>query len=337
MWAGGVSEASAWKGRSVIEYRSFRNTDPPALVDLWNDTFTGRGAAYLRGNILLEYFLFAKPYFDPHGLILATSDNQVVGFVHAAFGPTPDGTGIDRRTGVLCLLGVAPAYRRQGIGTELLRRGEDYLRQRGAVELFAGPLAPLNPFTFGLYGGSESAGFLDSDPLARLFLEQHGYRAHKTAVVMQRSLDTPPNVVDGRFAEHRQRFDVFAGPLRSPSWFHECVLGPAVELHEYRLQDKTTNTMAARLTLWEMETFSQRWNEHAVGMADFEVVPQLRRQGLGKFFLLQVLRHLHEQFFTLLEIHTSDSDEAAGNLLRLFGFRPVDRGSSFKRETPLPS
>jgi ribosomal protein S18 acetylase RimI-like enzyme len=86
-----------------------------------------------------------------------------------------------------------------------------------------------------------------------------------------------------------------------------------------------------------METFSQRWNEHAVGMADFEVVPQLRRQGVGKYFLLQVLRHLHEQFFTMLEVHTRENDEPASNLLRLFGFRQVDHGSSYKRETPAAS
>lgn len=321
----------------MIEYRSFRNTDPPALVDLWNDCFTGRGAAYLRGNALLEHFVFAKPYFDPQGLIQAVAGTQTVGFVLAGLGPRPDRAALDPRAGVICLLAVAPAHRRQGIGTELLRRGEAYLRQRGAVELCAGPMAPLNPFTFGIYGGSESAGFLDSDPLARPFFEHHGYCASRTALVMQRPLDLPLNVVDARFSDLRQRYDLYAGPMRSPSWYHECVLGPAVELHEYRLQERKNNSLAARLTLWEMETFSQRWNEHAVGMADFEVAPELRRQGVGKFFLLQVLRHLHEQFFTLLEVHIADTDEPAGNLLRQFGFRQVDRGSSFKRESPTPS
>jgi ribosomal protein S18 acetylase RimI-like enzyme len=316
----------------VIEYRSFRNTDPPALVDLWNDSFTGRGAAYLRGTILLEYFTFAKPYFDPNGLILATADNQPVGFVHAGFGPATEGYGLDRRAGVVCLLGVATAYRRQGIGSELLRRGEEYLRQQGAGEIFAGPLPPLNPFTFGLYGGSDSAGILESEPLARPFLERHGYLVHSTSLVLQRSLETPLNVVDGRFAAYRQRFDIYAGPLRSHNWWRECVLGP-VELHEYRLQDKTTNTTAARLALWEMETFGPRWNEHAIGLCGLEVLPEQRRQGLGKFFLLQVLRHLHEQFFTVLEVQTRDTDEPTLNLLRLFGFQQVDKGFFYKRQT----
>ena len=228
------------KRRSVIEYRTFRNTDPPILVDLWNDSFSGRGAAYLRGTMLLEYCTFAKPYFDPQGLTLATADNQIVGFVLAGFGPNADGQTLNQRVGIICAIGVAPAHRRKGIGSELLRRSEEYLRQRSAAELFAGPLGPLNPFTFGIYGGSESAGFLESDALARTFLEKRGYRVQNTELVLHRSLEAPVNVTDARFAAYRQRFEIYAGPL--PPEIVVCAnvcLGP-VELHEYRLQDKAT-------------------------------------------------------------------------------------------------
>jgi GNAT superfamily N-acetyltransferase len=154
-----------------------------------------------------------------------------------------------------------------------------------------------------------------------------------TAIVLQRKLDAPLNVVDGRFTEHRQRYGPDDEPLRCQSWWHECVLGPAVELQEYRLRDKRTTATAARLTLREMEPFSQRWNEHAIGMADFQVAVELRRHGLGKFFLREVLRYLQEQFFTVVEVQTGANNEPALNLLRLFGFQQVDRGSSFKRQT----
>ncbi len=58
----------------MIDYRAFRNTDPPGLVDVWNESFTARGAAALRSTSLLEYFLLAKPYFDPEGLVVADDD-----------------------------------------------------------------------------------------------------------------------------------------------------------------------------------------------------------------------------------------------------------------------
>jgi ribosomal protein S18 acetylase RimI-like enzyme len=102
------------------------------------------------------------------------------------------------------------------------------------------------------------------------------------------------------------------------------------------MQDKATNAIVARMSLWHMETYAQRWNEHAVGLVDLEVVPALRRQGLGKFFLVQILRHLHEQFFTMIEVAASETNAAALQLFRAFGFKEVDKGHSF-RKADLPA
>ncbi len=228
-------------------------------------------------------------------------------------------------------LGVAPPYRKQGVGSELAARAEDYLRRRGARTLLAGPQAPVNPFTFGLYGGSQSPGFLDSDAPARPFFERRGYQPHRTQLVFQRALDRPPVVVDGRFAAYRPRYEIQVGPLQQTTWWQECVCGP-IELHDYRLTEKATGRCAARAALWEMETFSPTWNEHAVGVADLEVLPDMRRKGLGKFLMAQVLRHLHEQFFTVAEVQAPEANVAAVNLIRGLGFMQVDRGVGLRRE-----
>jgi ribosomal protein S18 acetylase RimI-like enzyme len=315
----------------VIEYRTFRNGDPPALVELWNECFTGRGAAPMRGTTYLEYFTLAKPYFDPAGLLLAFDGGRAVGFAHVGFGPTPAGDAVDRRTGVVCALGVRPGDRRRGVGTELLRRCEDYLRAAGAAELHAGPLAPLNPFTFGLYGGSTSAGFLDSDADARAFLERRGYRPYATRLVLHRALDAPPGVADGRFPAYRPRFEIHAGPRHKLTWWEEGVIGP-VELHEFKLVEKGENRAVARASLWEMETYNARWNQHAVGLVELETAPEFRRRGLAKFLLAQLMLHLHEQFFTLLEAHAPEGDAALSGLFEKLGFRQVDTGRAFRRD-----
>ena len=316
----------------MIQYRTFRNGDPPALVDLWNECFIGRGAAYLRGTTLLEYFTFAKPYFDPGGLVLAVAGDRPVGFVHAGFGPDPDRKGPDPAAGgVVCALGVLPGHRRRGVGTELLRRAEAYLRGRGARDLYAGPLPPRNPFTFALYGGSQSAGFLDSDPLARPFFERNGYRPGPARLVLHRPLEQPPAVADGRFAALRPRYEIHAAPRRGLTRWDEAVTGP-VELHEYRLLDRTGGRTAARATLWEMETYGPRWNEHAVGLVETDVAPELRRKGLARFLLAQLLRHLHEQFFTLAEVHVDEGDAASEGLFRGLGFEPADAGRVYRWE-----
>src|SRR5262249_57761740 len=120
-------------------------TDPPGLVDVWNEAFTGRGAAQLRNASPLERHVFAKPYFDPEGLIVAVDDQVHVGFVHAGFGPNRNETSLNYTSGVICLLGVRPAYRDRGVGSELLDRGVAYLRAKGARTIFAGQLRPLTP------------------------------------------------------------------------------------------------------------------------------------------------------------------------------------------------
>jgi ribosomal protein S18 acetylase RimI-like enzyme len=108
------------------------------------------------------------------------------------------------------------------------------------------------------------------------------------------------------------------------------VVGP-IELHEYKLTDRATRQWVARACLWEMETFGQRWNEHAVGIINLEVTPAMRRQGLGKFLISQLLRHLHEQFFTLVEAHAPADDVAANGLLKILGFAKVDEGFVYTR------
>jgi ribosomal protein S18 acetylase RimI-like enzyme len=318
------------KAHLVIHYRTFRNPDPPALVAVWNGSLSGRGAVPIRMATLLEYFTFAKPYFDPEGLILAFDDGRPVGFAHAGFAPNADGSGVDRQVGVLCTLGVLPDHRGKGVGSELLRRAEDYLKRRGARELLAGPQAPRNPYTFGLYGGARSPGFLDSDAQARPFLEGRGYHVRESALVFQRALDRVNVPADPRFLGHRQHYEILATPHHAGSWWEESVLGP-VDLVEYRLQEKGTGRVAARATLWEMDTFNQYWGENGVGIVDLDVAPDLRRQGLAKFLLSQVLRHLHEQFFSLVEVHAPEANEPAVNLLRGLGFQHVDTGRLFAR------
>ena len=40
----------------MVKYRSFLNDDPPGLAEIWNEAFTGRGAAQLRNSSPLERY-----------------------------------------------------------------------------------------------------------------------------------------------------------------------------------------------------------------------------------------------------------------------------------------
>ncbi len=317
----------------MIEYRTFRNTDPPYLVTVWNEALPNRGAYTLRSPAPLDRWVFSKPYFDPAGLLVACDDGHPIGFCHAGFGPNEEQTALDDATGVIAMIAVRVAQRRQHVGSELLRRAEEYLVKHGAKELFAGGIKPLNPFYFGLYGGSNSPGFLESDPAMRVFFEARGYRQAKRCLVLHRKLDQPLNVVDTRFSSLRRRFEVQATPRsRVGSWWQECMIGQ-LEQFEYRLDEKTTGQVAARALYWEMEGYGWRWNTPAAGIMDIQVRNDLRRQGVGKYLIAQLLRYLQEQYFGVAEVQASDEADAAIKMFRALGFAQVDTGYMYQKPT----
>ncbi len=316
----------------MVQYRRFRNTDPPRLVEVWNEAFTGRGAVHLRTSSPLERHVFAKPYFDPAGLLLAEEDGHCVGFAHASFGPNDSCTALSTATGVTCVVAVRPRYQRRGIGSELLRRCEAYLRDRGATRLFAGPQEPLSPFYLGLYGGSDLPGFLDSDALAAPFLARNGYRPVRAVLVFQKRLSQVPKVLDPRFLGLRSRLELREDPrARLGSWWRECVFG-LIEPLEFYLYDRSSGARAGQALAWEMEGFSCVWNQPAVGLNGIEVRPESRRQGMGKFLVAQVLRRIQDQFYELVEAQAHADDAASVGLLRSLGFTQVDSGRLYERQ-----
>jgi ribosomal protein S18 acetylase RimI-like enzyme len=317
--------------RPVVQYRCFRNTDAPHLVNVWNECFTGRGAVHLRNTTPLEERVFSKPYFDPAGLIVAEANSEVVGYVHAGLGPNAAGTDVISDAGVVCVLGVRPSFRGRGIATELLHRAEAYVLGRGARTIYAGPHWPLDPFYFGLYGGSGAPGFLASDGDAEGFFSAHGYEPCRRFSILQRRIGQQARLTDPRLAPYRQQFELRLSARPRDSWWHECVFC-LIETPEFFLENKHTNEVVARARVWEMDAFSARWSAASVGILDLEVAEPVRRRGLARFLLTLLLRHLQDQFFELAEIQVDESNAAGVALCRSLGFELVDTGKVFLKK-----
>ncbi len=315
-----------------MNFRGFRNTDPPVLMEIWNESALGRGAYHVRSPILFEYCVLSKPYFDYSGLIVAEDEGRPIGFAHAGFGPNAAETNLSVETGVICAVVVRPDRRRQKVGTQLVERAMTYLQQHGARDIIAGGIPPYHPFYFGLYGGANLPGFLLSDPAADPFFSHLGFTAWRTHHVYERRLEDYQSIVDSRFVALRRRYDVQLIPQPDiPSWWRECVLG-VFEPFEFRLADRLTGLPAARVTGWEMS--AGRGPGHgAIGILEIHVRPDVRRQGLARFLLNQMFRYVQEQFFRTVEVHIVEGDEAATNLFVGLGFQCVDTGRSYRWPT----
>jgi GNAT superfamily N-acetyltransferase len=315
----------------LVQYRAFRNTDPPQLAEVWRSQTAQRGLMQPMSMAVLERFVFSKPIFDRQGLIVAVEGDKAVGFVHAGFGPTPDQSTLSTELGVICAL-MLRAETDPAVAAELLVRSEQYLRSHGCKVLFGGGSYPLSPFYYGLYGGSELSGMLDSDACAQVLFREHGYREARRSQVLQRDLAMFRPVVDRQQMQIRRHttFETVVDPPTT-TWWEACIFEP-FDRTQFLLRPREAGTLAATVNFWNMETMAGAWGVHAVGLVGLQVTAQRQRQGLAKYLLGEAFRHLHNQGFALAEVHVAQENAAALALFSSLGFDEVDQSVLYRKD-----
>ena len=315
----------------VIEYRHYRNSDPPRILTLWNQSGFARGGATGISHDLLDQLLFSQPYFDRRGLILACEDDRLVGMVHAGFGCNEHRTDLNPLDGVICQLLVHPERHRQGIGRELMDRAKRYLVEQGSTTIHAGPGPGRDPFYCGLYGGSESAGFLATDEDAAEFLASCGFEAAERFVVYQRPLELEAGeAVDFRSVQWKRQVRIeISAQNNDGDWWWNNRFG-RLDYVRFRLLQKENDEVLASLTLIGLDQFIPKWNSRAIGLADIHVAENRRRQGLGRLLITETLRRLKQETISLVESHAIESDVALMGLLTSCGFQRIDAGTQYR-------
>jgi ribosomal protein S18 acetylase RimI-like enzyme len=319
----------------MIRYRPFLNTDSPFLAELWCSQPPLRARVQPMTVGLLEQKVLSKPYFDPHGLIVAEQDGRLVGYAHAGFGANAEASAISTETGTTCMLMVAPHTDQQEIGEQLLLRSEQYLIERGAQRLLGGSVAPANPFYLGLYGDNDSPGILESNAMVVQLFVNAGYKVVQQQAVLERALGSFRPVVDRLQMQLRRQYHVeveLDPPARS--WWEACTVGQTQRIR-YRVVSRRSGECCGSVTFWDMERIAtSRGLLHAVGMLGLEIQEAWRGRGLGTFLTGEALRRLHgdqprPDEWTGIQACTAQVDGgnlAALALFRKLGFHEVDRG-----------
>ena len=314
----------------MIEYRHFRNSDPPRILRLWQESQLGRGAATGLHCDEFDELVFAQTYFDPEGMILACHDDHVVGFVHAGFGANPDRSRLSTEEGVICAVMVHPLMRHQGIGRELVRRAEVYLRQRGSTRIFAGPAEPRDPFYSGIYGGSQSAGFLESDPAAAPFFASMGYAPVETHLIFQRLLGTgAADPVGVRLVNVRRTTRLTALNQEPKSWWWQTRIGRLDAMH-LALIPRAGGAPLARITVIGLDRYVNTWQTRAIGLLSLYVTEANRQKGYGQALLVEVCRRVRDDMVQLAEGHALKTDTAGLAVLESAGFEQIDVGHVYR-------
>lgn len=310
----------------MIHYRAFRNSDPPALADLWNRHTLSR--AWLRPltTELLENAVFGKLHFDRHGLIVAEEGGCLVGFAHAGFGVASDGSSISTEVGAINVVLAAAHDQREQIAQRLLEHGEAYLTGRGARTLLAGCVRPANGFYLGLYGGTESPGVLESDAASLALFRREGYTDVERQLILQRlpAAFRPP--VDRQQIQVRRQYRVESEvDPPSASWWEACTLGQLARIR-YRLLARSSSQPRGTVIGWTRQLASGEFGPPAASLMDLQIQPELRGQGLGTFLVGEALRDMLGSGSPLVEVQLAETNQAGLALFRKFGFQQVDWG-----------
>jgi ribosomal protein S18 acetylase RimI-like enzyme len=309
----------------VIQFRPFRNSDPPQLASLWQAAPLGPLAMQPMSPAMLETAVFSKPYFDRHGLIVATDEGRIVGFSHAAFGPNAELSALDRSVGSIVMLVVPPHERDREIEAGLIREALRYLRAQGATTVLAGGSPLMGGFYLGLYGGADLAGVLESSTAMRQGFEGQGFSEHDRIAVMRRSLAGFRPPIDRIQIGIRRTTQLMAidEPDRR-SWWEAAVTAGAC-LRRYELRSRDT-TVIATAVFWDMQPMSASCGIIAAGLLDLQVRPERRREGLASYLLAEAMHDLAREGVGVLEAHAPISNVAATGLLKKLDFETSCQG-----------
>ena len=313
----------------MIHYRHFINTDPPLIVNVWNQQEALAGQIGKLTVLMCEKHLFSKPYFDPAGLILAfrqVDDRvEVAGFVHAGFSKNASGSDVDHSQGVIATLKVLEGPETSEIAAGLIQKACEYLTANGAATVHVGSCFPYAPFYMGLYGGSEVPGALEHDTnfvnacLSNQFVQQD------RIIIWQRSLKTFRSIGGRDQMAIRRKYRInTVTDLTPQTWWTNCTLGIS-QRERLSIFNKVDQAVCGDVSLWDMKPMYGEATQ-ARGIYGLNVSEELRRSGIATFLLGEALKQAKQNGIELVEAQTRESEAGVGGVFQKLGFEPKYRG-----------
>ena len=211
----------------------------------------------------------------------------------------------------------------------LIRQAEQYLIERGASVLYAGGQNPLNPFYWGIYGGSEWAGILDPHTSFHRAVMRAGYEPASTCVLLEADLTQPaPPDIRGVLKRRETHVETIEDVVPD-NWWDALALGN-FHLTRYRLVKKSDNAELAHATTWDMAWFSRLDGKSRVGLIEMEVSPASRRKGFGRHLVQEIFRSLRAQGTAVVSLQTNATNIAALALYEAIGFEPIGTATLYR-------
>jgi len=314
----------------LIQIRPFLNSDPPALVAIWNAQPAAKRLARKMNVPTFEHFVLAKPYFDREGVLIAVHDGRAIGVVHAGFGPNESHIAVDTSTGVICLLNILPDYDTAELRAQLLQAAEAYLSSRGVSQIIGGPVSPFTSFYHGLSSIGESAGVLDEDQPTQEAFRAAGYGESMRNIVLQRDLTAFRPAFDRKQRAIQHNFDVVVDLDADLSdWWELCRYGPLPRC-AFDAIERVSREKVAR-TIWWDQAFTGAALQSSVSFSNVEVPESRRRTGIGTLLMNEAMKQLKSSGAFYATAQVPETNGIALSFFGSLGFTEVTRGTTFSK------
>lgn len=301
------------------------------IADIWRNQPASPQIAQPISIALLEHHVYAKPYFEPEGLVVARENGTPIGFVHVGFGPTEKRDRLNMEAGVVSRLMATQSDKRNVVLEELLLAGEDFLRKRGAKTIDVVGVFPACPFYLGFTGGCSPAGLAESETSEATFFQTLGYSKKNTFDyyrIRPAELKTPmdrPSVQRRRVTELRLDYD----PTPT-SWWDSCLWS----LHErlaFRLATKRDTHPVLTAWFWDMQPLAASWGVRAVGMSEFEESSEAAPEDLA-LTLGDSLKYMFSQGVATVELRAESGSRLDG-ILQSLGATKHEHSAAYQKAT----
>ena len=325
----------------MLSVRSFRNADPPRLLELWKKTQTFQGdftPVYSLTLNQLQTQVLGLPMLDSQSVMLAVDGDRPVGYIHTAFSPAQNGYTLDYTVGQICFLCVHPQYDDvSAAASALIQAGEHYLSGKGARTIFGGSPAPTAPFYTGLYCGGEAVGFLDSDKTACKAMLAAEYQPHQTTAWFHCDFQTGLPEFTAETFECYEKFEVEICEVPyAKTWYEGCafVNGIWFDATAYLAKtDKPIARLRTRVSYPDVDgklmMYGRTW---LASLIELRVHPDVKEPNLQKHLLDELIRYLMSYNQILqIEAHVTE-DSLLCSLLRRQSWIERARGSVFVKE-----
>ncbi len=313
----------------------FNNFEIGQIIDFWNQC---KYPKHRRQPVYIDNFeklVFAKPFFDPQGFIIAKRGTEIVGFAHAGFAPTADGSDLDYSFGAIPMVCYNDDNYNDIILNALLEECEKYLVGKGATHIQLGAYYPQAPFYLGMLRGCDLPGvFLDELPLIQV-AQQRGYALQSPCTHYRRGLEEIDWTFQHDIRQLRRKYNLQMEYCPTPAEWEKAIAMSGIIWSHFSLIEAgrgiiNPRSCIAQCALWVIDDLPMG-DLTIVGISQFYVAPEFRGQQLGFFLLTEVLRRLVDQRVAGVQFQVLDEHIHLKALLEEKKFEPFRHSALFAK------